>query len=234
MATIIPTTMTDLSMAGLLRLLHLASPALPVGAFAYSQGLEPAVQAGWVHDEASASAWMAGLLGHNLGALEVPLFQRLSRAWSDNDEEEVDRWNDLLFAARATGELQQEDRRLGAALARVLGTLEVAAAQRWANHPRVTQATLFALATSTWGIPARPAAAALLFAWAESQVAAAIRLVPLGQSAGQRILARLGQQIPEVVARGFSLHDDEIGQGAPGLALASAWHETQYTRIFRS
>jgi urease accessory protein len=223
-----------LSLPGLLRLLQLASPGLPVGGFAYSQGLEPAVQAGWVHDEASASHWIAGLLEHNLAALEVPLFARLRTAWETSDAAAVSWWNDLLHAARPTRELQSEDRRLGAALARVLTTLEVSAAAGWADHPRVTQVNLFALACCAWKIPARPAAAALLFGWAENQVAAAIRLVPLGQSAGQRILSRLGQLIPAVVTAGLDLPDEEIGQGAPGLALASAWHETQYSRIFRS
>jgi urease accessory protein len=224
----------ELSIPGLLRLLQLASPGLPVGAFAYSQGLEPAVAAGWVHDETTASDWMAGLLAHSLGALEVPLLLRLHRAWAHGDREEIARWNDLGHAARATRELQAEDRRLGAALARVLETLGLAPAAGWADHPRVTQVNMFALACQAWGIPATPAASALLFAWAESQVAAAVRLVPLGQSAGQRILSRLGQAIPAVVHTGLALEDDDIGQGALGQALASAWHETQYTRIFRS
>jgi urease accessory protein len=234
MTTTEPLLEPPLSIGALLRLLQLASPALPVGAFAYSQGLEPAVQAGWVVDEASARDWIAGLLEHSLGGLEVPLFRRLYQAWSAGDEQEVARWNDITFASRATQELQQEDRRLGAALARVLTTLEIGAAGPWADHPRVSQANMFALAASSWSLPAAPAAAAWLFAWSESQVAAAIRLVPLGQSAGQRILFRLGPIIPEVVVRGFALDDEEIGQGAPGLALASAWHETQYSRIFRS
>jgi urease accessory protein len=223
-----------LTLPGLLRLLHLASPGLPVGAFAYSQGLEPAVLAGWVHDETSAGAWIGGLLEHGLGGLEVPLFRRLYRAWSDRDDVEVARWNEVLHAARATSELQAEDRRLGAALARVLMTLGVSGAAGWADHPRVTQVNLFALACSAWEIPVQPAAAALLFTWCENQVAAAVRLVPLGQSAGLRILSRLAGIVPAVVLEGLARTDDQIGQGAPGLGLASAWHETQYSRIFRS
>jgi urease accessory protein len=205
-----------------------------VGAFAYSQGLEPAVQAGWVRDEASAGGWIAGLLEHGLGSLEVPVFRRLHAAWQGGDEDQVDRWNEILHASRATAELQAEDRRLGAALARALTTLGIGRAAAWADHPRVTQANLFALACSAWKVPVEPAAAALLFGWAENQVAAAVRLVPLGQSAGLRILSRLGGQIPAVVAQGLGRADDRIGQGAAGLALASAWHETQYSRIFRS
>jgi urease accessory protein len=234
MPILMTTTDDPLSLPALLRLLQLASPGLPVGAFAYSQGLEPAVHAGWVRDEATAGAWLGELLEHNLQGLEVPLFQRLQEAWRADDPAGVVRWNDFLHAARATRELQAEDRRLGAALARVLVTLGVPAASPWCDHPRVTQVNMFALACHTWNIPLVPAASALLFAWAENQVAAAVRLVPLGQSAGQRILSALGQRIPAVVIAGLALGDDDIGQGAPGLAIASALHETQYSRIFRS
>ncbi len=227
-------TTTDLSLPGLLRLLQLASPALPVGAFAYSQGLEPAVHAGWIRDEASAGAWLGELLDHNLGGLEVPLFARLHAAWSDGDSARVARWNDFLHAARPTRELQEEDRRLGAALARVLANLGIAEAAPWCDDRRVTQITLFTLACARWQIPLSPAVSAFLFAWAENQVAGAIRLLPLGQSAGQRILGELGARIPPAVAAGLALADDDIGQGAPALALASALHETQYSRIFRS
>jgi urease accessory protein len=231
-----PITMTDgpLSLSGLLRLLQLASPGLPVGAFAYSQGLEPAVHAGWVHDEPTAAAWLGELLAHTLQGLEIPLFARLYRAWAAADAAEVERWNAFLHASRATRELQSEDRRLGASLARVLTTLGVSGASAWCDHPRVTQVNMFALACRSWEVPLLPAASALLFAWAENQVAAAVRLVPLGQSAGQRILSALAGRIPAVVEAGLALADDEIGQGAPGLAIASALHETQYSRIFRS
>jgi urease accessory protein len=230
-------TTTDplaLDQVGLLRLLHLASPALPIGAFAYSQGLEHAVEARWVSDERAAADWILGLLAHALGALELPVFARLHAAWLRDDAAAVRRWNDFLFAARGGQELQSEDRRLGAALARVLETLAVPGVAAWADDPRVTHASMFALATARWQIATPAAATALLFAWCENQVAAALRLVPLGQSSGQRILAAAIERIPAVVRAGLSLPDDEIGWGAPGVALASALHETQYSRIFRS
>ncbi len=237
MSTTTTTTTTEgvgLDELRLVRLLHLASPGLPIGAFAYSQGLEHAVEAGWVRDEATAGAWILGLLGQTLRALEVPLLGRLHAAWSAEDAAAVRAWNDFLFAARGGHELQAEDRRLGAALARVLETLGVADAAIWAGDARVTYANMFALAAARWQLAPASAAAALLFAWCENQVAAALRLVPLGQSSGQRILAAAAQKIPAIVREGLALGDDDIGWGAPGVALASALHETQYSRIFRS
>lgn len=223
--------MTD---AALLRLLQLASPALPIGAFAYSQGLERAVEDGWVKDEESAREWILGLLAHGLGALEVPVLARLRRALEEGRPDEVRRWNDFLFASRGAAELQAEDQRLGSALARLLVTLGIEEAGAWVSEPRATHLTLFALASARWEIPVAAAASGLLFAWAENQVGAACRLVPLGQSAGQRIVSAAGAAIPGAVARGLALDDDGIGFQAPRHALAAARHETQYSRIFRS
>lgn len=225
------TTMTPLT---LLHLLHIASPALPIGAFAYSQGLEPAVTSRLVHDEASAADWILGILRHNLTTLEIPTLARLAAAWSSDDSAAVASWSAFVRAARPTAELQAEDRRTGAALARVLETLEIPGAGALAVDPTVTYVTAFAFAVSRRGIPIESAATAIVFSWCENQVAAAMRLIPLGQSSGQRILARALAEIPDLVSRGLGLTDDEIGWSAPGLAMASAEHETQYSRIFRS
>ena len=222
------------SQSALLRLLHLASPGLPIGAFAYSQGLEPAVAGGWVADEAGAADWILGVLAHGVAQLDIPVFARLVRAFAAHDEASVQDWTDFLLAARGSAELQAEDRRLGGSLARVLVTLGLDDAATWAERPRVTYATSFALATARWKLPVPAAATALLFAWCENQTAAALRLVPLGQSSGLRILARAQQIIPTHVTQALALDDDQIGWGCPGLALASASHETQYSRLFRS
>ncbi len=93
---------------------------------------------------------------------------------------------------------------------------------------------MFALAARRWNVPLAAAAQGFAFAWAEAQVSAAVRVIPLGQSAGQRILAAAAATIPGAVARALSLPPDEIGAASPRLALASAWHETQYSRLFRS
>ncbi|MEE4376145.1 MAG: urease accessory protein UreF [Candidatus Competibacteraceae bacterium] len=219
----------------LLRLLQLVSPALPVGAYAYSQGLEYAVTQGWVKDETSTADWLQGLLHHPLCYLDVPVFARLYRAWVVSDLDEINLWNAWLYASREAKELQLEDRHLGTAMARLLADLGLAEAESWRSAPRVCFATLFSLAAARWGIALPTAIQGYLWSWAENQVAAATRLIPLGQTASQRILTRL---LPEIVIssqQGLNvLDDDDIGCAAPALGLASALHETQYSRLFRS
>jgi urease accessory protein len=222
----------------LLRLLQLCSPALPIGAFAYSQALEPAVTAGWVRDEADACAWITGQLGAQLATLDLPLLARFYDAWGDDDRtadtSALDTWSAFLVAARPSAELQVEDRLLGAALARVLDGLGVTTSRGWQGRTDVTHAAMFALAARRWSVPLPAAAQGFAFAWAEAQTSAAVRLVPLGQSAGQRILSSAIAVIPETVVRALALDDADVGATAPRLAIASAWHETQYSRLFRS
>jgi urease accessory protein len=217
----------------LLRLCHLVSPALPVGAYAYSQGLEYAVHAGWVHDEATTLEWLSGLSQHGLGTLDLPLLLRLHRAWSAPDMPAVRHWNAQLIAARETSELRAEELHLGRALARVLVELEIAEAGDW-RQTASAFATLFSLAAVHWHINAGDALRGYLWTWSENQVLAAVKLVPLGQSAGQRLLHRLTDAMPAIVERAQTLGDDAIGVGTVSQALASALHESQYSRLFRS
>jgi urease accessory protein len=222
----------------LLRLLHLCSPTLPIGAFAYSQGLEGAVTVGWVSDEDGALAWITGQIGAQLATLDLPLLRRFYDAWGPSpggaDALALDAWSAFLAASRPTAELQLEDRHLGAALARVLEGLDLSEARGWMGRSDVSHAALFALAARRWDVPFAAAAQGFAFAWAEAQTSAAVRLVPLGQSAGQRILVAAAATIPAAVARALTLSDDELGASAPRLAIASARHETQYSRLFRS
>jgi urease accessory protein len=217
----------------LLRLLQLASPALPIGAFAYSQGQEAAVAAGLIHDEDSAAGWILGLLSGPLAHQDLPLFARLHAAHAARDTAAAGRWNDRLFASRPTAELQTEDRQVGAAFARVLDTLGLSRPEAASEGP-TTLAFQFARATAHFQIELRQALETFAFTWAEAQSSAAVRLVPLGQSAGLRIVARAGVAIPSAVTRALSLTDEEIGGAAPRLALLSTAHETQYSRLFRS
>ncbi|MET0656789.1 MAG: urease accessory protein UreF [Steroidobacteraceae bacterium] len=223
----------------LLRLLQLASPALPIGAFHFSQGLEHAVHAGWVRDEESAREWIAGVACAGLATLDLPVLARLHDAWSQDSAGEVSRWSALLIASRETEELRAEDRHLGAALAKLLGEFELSASRRsllgQLRAERTTAyATSFALAAVHWGISPDQAMTTYAWTWVENQTLAAVKLVPLGQTAGQRILHTVAARIPALLQQAAATSDDDIGIATVRLAVGSALHETQYSRLFRS
>jgi len=214
--------------------MRLASPGLPVGGFSYSRGLEAAVAAHWVHDEQSAGDWILGVLEHALGPLDAAVLCRLHDAWSTGDVDAVRRWTQFLRASRESAELLLEDEQMGLALARLLRESgEARAALKQADLP-ASFTCMFALAAVHWQISRQDALLGLLWSATESQVSAALRLLPLGQTAGQRMLERAWPVIERCAARASELADDDVGNFTPGLALASAWHETQYSRLFRS
>jgi urease accessory protein len=221
----------------LVRLLHLCSPALPIGAFHFSQGLEHAVDAGWVADEAAALEWIGGIAEGSLATLDLPVLHRLHAAWRAADEEAVCRWNAFLIACRETEELRLEDRHLGGAMLRVLRefdvTTELFRGGRL-NTVGVSHATAFALACARWDIAPLAALQAYAWAWAENQVIAAVKLVPLGQSAGQRMLHALGSRLVVLAERAREIADIDVGISTSLSAVASGKHEVQYTRLFRS
>lgn len=216
-----------------LRLCHLVSPALPIGAYAYSAGFEHAVQAGWVRDEAGALDWLRGLSGHSIATLDLPLLLRLHRAWRAGDAVAVQRWNAQLHASRETAELRAEDVHLGRSLAKVLAELGIAEALPW-QQADSTMAAMFALAAARWEIDEAEAAGGYLWAWSENQVLAAVKLVPLGQSAGQRLLHALLADMPGLVERAASVADEDICSSTLSQVIGSAVHEMQYSRLFRS
>lgn len=222
------------SQTAILQLCRLVSPALPVGAYAYSQGLESACETGWVRDRDSAFEWINGVLKHSVSCLDLPLLFRLYSAWQTNRIKDVKVLSRRLLANRETSELRDEDRQIGQALARLLGEMDIDEAEYWRTAKETAYASLFALAAVKWNIGRSDCVAGYAWAWSESQVAAAIKLIPLGQTAGQTILSQLIELIPENVHRAQNLGDDEIGGTLPGLAIASANHEIQYSRLFRS
>ena len=226
--------MTDVGDSSLLRLLQLTSPALPLGAFAYSQGLEYAAAVGWVKDEASAIDWLTGILEGPLSHLDLPLLSRMHAGWKCGDVERVRKDSLLLLACRESRELEQEDSHLGHALARVLVGQGILPATLWTHAPEATLAALYALAAAEWHIPLRSALLGYIFAWAEAQVGALSRLLPLGQMAAQRVLSRIVAIAPPAAELSMALPDDDVGALAPSHAIASALHETQYCRLFRS
>lgn len=216
------------------KLWQLISPALPVGAYSYSQGLEYAVEAGWIDSADSARDWIAGQMTHSLAALDIAVFKRLYEAWAASNNDSIAYWNRYLLAARETSELHAEDLQMGGALARLLHELNVPVG-RWSDFAeRTCFLNMFALAAVHWSIESTQAAHGYLWAWCENQVMAAVKLIPLGQTAGQKTLLNLGGRIGAAVDLGFDVEDDEIGRMNPRVALASALHETQYTRLFRS
>ena len=217
-----------------LKLLQLVSPALPVGAYSYSQGLEAAVESREIHDAASAQRWIGDAMELSLSGMEAPVFLRLAEAWKAGDASSVARWNEEFVASREGAELRAETLQMGYSLRRLAHEIGIPGAGALDAFPELAYPTAFTFAVSAWDIEPREALAAYLFAWAENQVLAALKSVPLGQADGQRMLLAIAARIPAIVGHAASLGDEELHNFAPGFALASSRHETQYSRIFRS
>lgn len=216
------------------RLLHLVSPSLPTGAFAYSQGLEWAIEAGWVADGPSLGEWLADLLRNSLAYVDIPILKRMYDACRTENKTELGMWCSRLLACRETKELRMEELDRGGAMVRLLQGVGVPFSNRWEKTVGESQLAGFALAAVKWDIPAVDAAAGYVWSWLENQILAGIKTLPLGQTEGHRILFGLGAAVPEAVEHGFLTEDCEIGSASPALAIASSLHETQYTRLYRS
>jgi len=216
----------------LARLLQLASPALPVGAYSYSQGIEAAVEAGIVRDAAGARRWIEDVLELSVARMEAPLLLRLIDAWRAGDAARAERWNGVFLASREAAELRAETVQMGYSLARLLAELgEGDGLPQWEE---ISFPAAFAHAAARWDIEPERALTAYLWSWAENQVMAAVKTVPLGQTDGQRMLLALGDKVAQAAVRAAGIEDEALGNFAPGLALLSARHETQYSRLFRS
>jgi urease accessory protein len=221
----------------LVRLLHLASPALPIGAYSYSQGLEWTVGDGTVHDAASAQRWIGDLLVLVMASGEAAITWRLLATAASGDWATHTRWNATFRGSRETAELSAESEQTGHSLLRLVTDLSLLDAAAVAALPALAPITLpaaFALAARGFGVPAAAALTAYVWAWLENQVLCAMKSIPLGQLAGQRMLLALGALVPDVVVAARAVADDDLTNFAPGLAIASSRHETQYTRLFRS
>jgi urease accessory protein len=224
----------DAPRLGLLRLLQLVSPSLPVGAFTYSQGIEWAVESGWIGSVEGLDAWLRDQLSGSLSRVDLPILARLMSAAAVGDDQALALWSERLIASRETAELRAEESQRGRALADLLIAWGVAGAAERKPALAASQLTGFAWAAQAFGIPRDMAATGFAWSWAENLVLAAVKTVPLGQTQGQCCLARLGEPIRAAVERGLALADADLGASAPALAIASARHETQYTRLFRS
>jgi urease accessory protein len=220
----------------LLQLIWLASPALPVGGFSYSEGLEAAIEAGHVHDEASAAAWLLDQLHLGLGRSELPLLANAIAAWRAHDAARIAELNAWVLATRETSELKRQSEQMGRSM---LDWLR----QRAPDDPHIdtlaaltppTWPVAFALAAAQSGAEPREALLAFGFGWAENMVQAALKSMSLGQAGGQRILGSLATALPAVVEVALTLPDDQRQAFTPMLAILSSLHETQYSRLFRS
>jgi urease accessory protein len=219
----------------LLKLMHLVSPALPVGAYAYSQGQEWAVDSAWVNSEPEVEAWIMGVLGSSVAYLDLPCLSRLYDAWQTNDLAAISYWNNFIFAARETHELLLEDQQMGIALSRLLVSLAITEHQQAElTLKKPSFIAMFALAGVKWNIPLDALKQGFVWSWLEAQVGVATKIVPLGQTQAQQMLTRMIPKVDGVIDRANGLEDHELGMGLPALAIASSLHERQYSRIFRS
>ena len=214
----------------LLALLQLASPGLPVGGFAYSQGLEKAIEDGVVRDAATAQRWIADLLALSLARFEAPLWLRAWDAWKAGDHARFEHWNEECLAARETAELRAETMQMGVSLVRVLPALGIAPP---ACSP-IAFPMAFAAACAALDVERAAGLAAYLWTWAENQVLVAVKSVPLGQMTGQTLLAGLHVTIESCVRDACAFGDDDLGSGAIHHAVTCARHEAMYSRLYRS
>lgn len=226
--------------AALTRLLHLGSTMLPIGAYSYSQGLEWAIESGGIGDRASAQAWIGDCLEHSLARFEAPLMVASQHAWLRGDDRECARLNAVFLATRESREFRAETVQVGYSLQQWCHDgemLDPAWRARIGAIDTPAYPIVFAAVSAAWGLDATAMVNVYLWSWLENQVSAALKGVPLGQTDGQRILLALAPVIDrlasEIIARA-AVGPAQWATQCPGLAIASACHETQYSRLFRS
>lgn len=221
-----------------LRLFQIISPSLPIGGFTYSQGMEWAVECGWLTSAADTEQWLHSVLQDSLVHLELPIIKRLYEAVADQSAEQFEHWSHYLLASRETSELRAEECQRARAFNELLGKLP-----EWNGNEVLhqhkdamlkTQSAGFALAGYQCSIPLADLLSGFAWAWLENSVNAAIKLVPLGQTAGQSLMYTLAADIPSAIDAALELEDEELGASTAALAIASSLHETQYCRLFRS
>ena len=221
----------------LLQLIWLASPALPIGSFSYSEGLEAGVEWRFIATESEALSWLTDQLHLSLARADLPLLAQAMAAWRTADLPQLRALNDWMLHTRESAELRLQTEQMGRSFTEWLRLQQPDAAARMAEalgESAISYPIAFALAAASSGASVHQACLSFAFGWAENMIAAAVKAVPLGQSAGQRILAQLAREIPPAVRLALTQTDDARQAFTPMLAILSARHETQYSRLFRS
>lgn len=218
--------------ASILRLLQLSSVSLPVGGYAFSQGMEYAIDRGWVKRKADVLDWVALQMQQSVARVDLPVLRLCMQAAEQQDLVRLKELNDLVLACRETKELRLNDTAMGEALFRLMGSLDIK--MPFERGEVVSFVTLFAITAAHWTLNFDVAALGFSWSWLENQIAAATKLVPLGQTQAQELLGELQGDIHQAISLSLTIEEDRIGAGLPMIAIASAQHETQYSRLFRS
>lgn len=218
----------------LIRLLQLVSPTLPVGAYTYSQGLEWAVETNVVKDESSALNWIGDCLEYGSASFEAVYIANMIALWEKDDLPQLGKLDAEFIASRETAELRAETLQMGHSLTRLLTDMGNFPMQSLNTFTECSFPLSWSCAAAAWEISTEDALTGYLWAWIENQIMATMKAVPLGQTAGQRMLFELGRRLPSLVNAARKTHLNHSVNYLPAFAIASSCHETQYTRLFRS
>ncbi len=219
----------------LLILLQLVSPGLPVGAYNYSEGLEALISKNIIKTQEDLFSWLEAELCYGSIRVETAIIVRVYHSLLIKNLDDVNYWNSWLSAARESKELREQNWQMGQSLFKLLLKLEPQTQSLISklNSPH-NYAVIFGFAIYFWEIELGFALISYLHSWAYNLVNAGVKLIPLGQTAGQQILFELKKIIPEVSQEILGLKDNELSSCNWGLSLATMNHETLYSRLFRS